>query len=210
MLVAGGLPLPFTMQVFNPYAEERFNRYKTHLTVEEITADVDATMSYPVVVKKTRGSVSSGVFVEADRQGLRQRLQELFENSGFLDNLLLVQTFADGPEYRAVASQGELLLAYQKVSDGLSAHDRNPLHHPTGRAERVLDTAILDELARLTAKIAAVIDLGFYAVDLIRDRERGWQILELNPNPFCYFYNRTNGRDDFTAIYADLLRKYAT
>jgi dihydrofolate synthase/folylpolyglutamate synthase len=209
MLVAAGLPLPFTMQVFNPYAEERFNRYKTHLTVDDIAADVDATMSYPVMVKKTRGSVSSGVFMEIDYAGVQARLQELFSNAGMLDNLLLVQSFADGPEFRAVASQAELLLAYEKVSDGMSAHDRNPLHHHTGRAERVQDASILDELTRLTTKIAAVIDLGFYAVDLIRDRERGWQILELNPNPFCYFYNRTNGREDFTAIYVDLLRKYA-
>ena len=210
MLVAAGLPLPFTMLVFNPYAEERFNRYRTHRTVEAITDDVDATMSYPVVVKKTRGSVSSGVFTEKDRAGVGARLQDLFENAGFLDNLLLVQSFADGPEYRVVATQAELLLAYQKVSDGFSAHDRNPLHHHTGRAERVTDDAVLEELGRLTAKIAGVIDLGFYAIDLIRDHERGWQILELNPNPFCYFYNRTNGRDEFTSIYTDLLRKYAT
>lgn len=210
MLVAGGLPVPFTMQVFNPYAEERFNRYKTHLTVESIADDVDATMSYPVVVKRTRGSVSSGVFIESSRDDVLRRLQELFEYAGLLDNLLLVQAFADGPEYRAVASQDQLLLAYHKTSDGHAVGDRNPLHHHSGRAERVTDAGVLDELERLTAKIAAVIDLGFYAVDLIRDHERGWQVLELNPNPFCYFYNRTNGRSDFTAIYADLLSKYAT
>jgi len=210
MLVAAGLPLPFTMQVFNPYAEERFNRYKTHLTVEDIAADVDATMSYPVMVKKTRGSVSSGVFMETDRAGVVSRLQDLFENAASIDNLVLVQSFADGPEYRSLATQGDLLLAYQKLSDGMPAHDRNPLHHHSGRAERVQDEAILAELARLTTKIAGVIDLGFYAVDLIRDRERGWQILELNPNPFCYFYNRTYGRDDFTGLYVDLLQKYAT
>ena len=83
MLVAAGLPLPFTMQVFNPYAEERFDRYKTHLAVDDIAEDVDATMSYPVVVKKTRGSVSSGVFFESDRAGVTARLQDLFENAGF-------------------------------------------------------------------------------------------------------------------------------
>ena len=33
-------------------------------------------------------------------------------------------------------------------------------------------------------------------------------ILELNPNPFCYFYNRANGRDDFVGIYRKLLGKY--
>ena len=49
-----GLPVPFTMQVFNPYADDRFNRYKTHRTVEEMVADIDARMSYPVLLKRPR------------------------------------------------------------------------------------------------------------------------------------------------------------
>jgi len=44
-------------------------------------------------------------------------------------------------------------------------------------------------------------------VDLI-DSSEGLRILELNPNPFCYFYNRDNGREDFSAIYRQLLEKY--
>ena len=54
--------------------------------------------------------------------------------------------------------------------------------------------------------MAGVVDLGFYAIDLIRDDGGAWWILELNPNPFCYFYNRSNGRGDFVAIYERLLR----
>ena len=33
-------------------------------------------------------------------------------------------------------------------------------------------------------------------------------ILEINPNPFCFFYNRSNGRADFVHIYELLLEKY--
>ena len=55
--------------------------------------------------------------------------------------------------------------------------------------------------------MAGVVELGFYAIDLIRGR-RGFQILEINPNPFCYFYNRDNGRDDFVRIYEQLLTDY--
>ena len=57
--------------------------------------------------------------------------------------------------------------------------------------------------------IADVLDLGFYAVDLIRN-DRGLHILEVNPNPICYFYNQCNGRDDFVSIYRRLLEKYVT
>ena len=59
----------------------------------------------------------------------------------------------------------------------------------------------------LVAEIAPAVELGFYAVDLI-DSSEGLRILELTPNPFCYFYNRDNGREDFSAIYRQLLEKY--
>ena len=59
----------------------------------------------------------------------------------------------------------------------------------------------------LVAQIAPAVELGFYAVDLI-DSSEDLRILELNPNPFCYFYNRDNGREDFSAIYRQLLEKY--
>ena len=69
------------------------------------------------------------------------------------------------------------------------------------------DVELMRSLEELTAHVAAIIRLGFYAIDVIRGEE-GFAILELNPNPFCYFYNRSNGREDFAAIYERLLEKY--
>ncbi len=204
-----GLPVPFTMQVFNPYADDRFNRYKRHRTVDEIVEDVDRHMEYPILIKKYRSSVSQGVYVERSGSAVKSRLQSLFENSGFVDNTVLAQTFVAGREFRAVASQADLLLAYEKQSDRVegTVEDPNPLHESSGRAVRVEDPDLLEAMAELTCRIARVIDLGFYAVDLIGGQD-GLSILELNPNPFCYFYNRSNGREDFVKIYESLLRKY--
>ena len=208
LFAAAGLPVPFTMQLFNPYADDRFNRYKRHRTVEEMVADVEAQTGWPVLVKRSRGSGSQGVHLETDAEGVSRRLQSLFENAGPLDNLVLVQSFVSGQEYRVVATRGELLLAYAKASDGPGGEDLNPLHHPGGRAERVDDEEVLAPLRRLAGEVAGVIDLGFYAIDLIRDDAGAWWILELNPNPFCYYYNRSNGRGDFTAVYERLLREH--
>ena len=209
LLAAAGLPAPLTMQLFNPYADDRFNRYKTHRTIGEMVAAVDAAMTWPVVVKKSRGSVSQGVYLETDAEGAARRLQSLFENAGLLDNIVLAQAFVSGAEYRAVATRGELLLAYAKAGGEPGGEDLNPLHRHGGRAERVTDEEVLAPLRRLAAEVAGVVDLGFYAIDLIRDAGGAWWILELNPNPFCYFYNRSNGRGDFVAVYERLLRDYA-
>lgn len=201
-----GVPVPQTMQAFNPLADARFDRYKTHATVAGIVADAGRRFSYPLVVKKYRSSLAQGVSVEQDSAALEHRLQELFENSGFMDNIVLLQEFVPGPEYRVVASSAEMMLAYAKVSSGDSA-DLNPLHHADGRAVRVTDPELLSRLDELTSQVAAVLELGFYAIDVI-DGPADLRLLEINPNPFCYFYNRSNGRRDFVRVYERLLERF--
>jgi dihydrofolate synthase/folylpolyglutamate synthase len=208
LFVRAGLPTPFTMQVFNPLAADRFNRYKTHLSVEEIGEDVEHRFTYPVVVKKYRSSVSQGVYLEHSEQDLKKRLQNLFEHSSYGDNILLIQAYVQGPEFRAMASRDELLLVYEKQSEEFhNQEDLNPLHQASGRAVKVEDPELLQPLQELVRVVAAVLDLGFYAIDLIR-AEDGFYILEINPNPFCFFYNRDNGRADFVRIYERLFEKY--
>jgi len=203
-----GVPVPQTLRVFNPLADARFDRYRTHASIDQVVQAAEQRFAYPMVVKKCRSSLAQGVYLATDGAGLRGRLGELFENSGFLDNVVLVQEFVPGPEYRIVASGAELLLAYAKVSD--SAGDRadlNPLHQADGRAVRVREAGLLARLRALTEQVARVLDLGFYAIDVI-DGPQGLRVLEINPNPFCYFYNRTNGREDFIAVYMELLARF--
>ena len=207
LFACSDLSMPHTMQVFNPFADARFERYKTHASVEEIGAEVERCFEFPLVVKKYRSSVSQGVYLERNARTLQRRLSTLFEHSGYSDNILLIQAYVEGPEYRIVASQEEVLLAYEKQSEEVAHEDLNPLHQVSGRAVKVEDPELLRSMRQLTGAVAAVVDLGFYAIDLIR-REDGFYILELNPNPFCFFYNRDNGREDFVLIYERLIEKY--
>ena len=153
-------------------------------------------------------SVNSSV-KRVNQEDLQRRLQILFEHSSYSDNILLIQAYVKGPEYRMVASQDELLLAYEKQDEeGPGREDLNPLHQASGQAVKVEDPALLQPMRELASAVAEVVDLGFYAVDLIRAEDH-FCILEINPNPFCFFYNRDNGRADFVRIYERLLDKYA-
>ena len=130
---AAGLPVPDTLKLFNPLADARFDRYKTHATVAEIVEEVVARFEFPLLVKKCHSSLAQGVFLERNATDLGKRLEALFANSGFLDNIALVQQYVAGPEYRVVASRDELLLAYRKESEAVGADgDLNPLHQPQG------------------------------------------------------------------------------
>ena len=204
-----GLPVPDTLKLFNPLADARFDRYKTHATVAEIVEEVVARFEFPLLVKKCHSSLAQGVFLEHNAADLGQRLEALFANSGFLDNIALVQQYVAGPEYRVVASRDELLLAYRKESEAVGADgDLNPLHQATGHAVRVEDAALLAQMQHLTAQVAGVYSLGFYAIDLIHGAD-GFSIIEINPNPMCYAYNRDNGRRDFIRLYERLLTQFA-
>ena len=206
---AAGLPVPDTLKLFNPLADARFDRYKTHATVAEIVKEVMTRFDFPLLVKKCHSSLAQGVFLEHNATDLGQRLESLFANSGFLDNIALVQQYVAGPEYRIVASHDELLLAYRKESEAVGADgDLNPLHQATGRAVRVEDAALLAQMQQLTAQVADVFSLGFYAIDLIHGAD-GFSIIEINPNPMCYAYNRDNGRRDFIRLYERLLTQFA-
>ena len=122
--------------------------------------------------------------------------------------LLLIQAYIEGPEYRIVGSGDEVLLAYQKQNDAaIEGADLNPLHRAGGVAVPVMDKGLLDEFRVLIRALNRVLDLGFYALDLIASRD-GFFVLEVNPNPICHFYNAHNGRGDFVQIYEYLLRKY--
>lgn len=206
LFTQAGLPVPETLVAFNPLADERFSRYRTHTSIDAVVEDVERRFSYPVVVKRNTGSLAQGVFLEGDRRDLKKRLRSLFENSGFLDNLMLVQEYVSGPEYRIVAARNELLLAYEKVSEA-PYRDLNPLHGPTGIAKPVDAPELIEALSSLTARVSGVIELGFYAIDVIRS-SAGFQVIEINPNPMCYFYNLHNGRSDFVGIYEKLIAKY--
>ncbi len=208
LFLQAGVPVPYTLKVFNPFADVRFDRYRTHASVDAIVEDVERQFTYPVVVKRNHGSMAQKVHLETDRDGLTERLQALCETSGYWDNVLLIQAFVSGPEYRIVASRDRVLLVYEKRSnlDG-KTEDLNPLHQAGSSAVRVEDPGLLQLMEEVTRGIAGVIDLGFYAIDLIL-AEDGFAVLEINPNPICFFYNSHNGRSDFVGIYEWLIRTY--
>jgi glutathione synthase/RimK-type ligase-like ATP-grasp enzyme len=207
LFTQASLPVPKTLQIFNPLADARFDEYRTHASVDEVVVGIEGQLDYPVVVKRNQGSLAQGVFLCEDRQALHDRVKELCENSGFFDNILLIQAFVRGREFRAVASRDEMLLGYEKVLDDEATGDLNPLHGAGGEAVPVADRSILDPMRDITRRVSGVLDLGFYAIDLILG-DTGFVILEVNPNPICFFYNQCNGRADFTRIYERLITKF--
>jgi dihydrofolate synthase/folylpolyglutamate synthase len=209
LFLNAGIRVPYTIKLFNPYADERFNRYQEHASVARLIEEIECQISYPLVVKRNLGSFAQGVYLEHNREGLEERLELLFRHSGYLNNILICQSFVAGREYRAVASGENVHLVYEKQGP-LTAEaggDMNPLHRPGGAAVKVTDQDLLKSFHKIAESIGEVLNLGFYAIDAIAGVD-GLSVLEVNPNPVCYFYNESNGREDFVGIYERLLRTF--
>jgi dihydrofolate synthase / folylpolyglutamate synthase len=207
LFLNAGLRVPYTMKLFNPYADERFNRYQEQTSVADLVGAIEARITYPMVVKRNQGSFAQGVYLEHGREGLAERLELLFRHSGYLNNILICQSFVAGREYRAVASGSDVLLVYEKQGPltAETGSDLNPLHRPGGLAVKVEDEGLLKSFTKVAECIAEALPLGFYAIDAIAGVD-GLSVLEVNPNPVCYFFNACNGRSDFVSIYERLLR----
>ena len=72
---------------------------------------------------------------------------------------------------------------------------------------KVDDPELLKSFATVAECISEALPLGFYAIDAIAGVD-GLSVLEVNPNPVCYFYNESNGRSTFVSIYERLLKSH--
>ncbi len=198
------IPQPKTISVFNPHANERFDRYKKHSTVAEIMAAAEDEFDYPIIVKKNRSSLAKGVHLAGSRHNLESTLIKYFWRS----NVVVFQEYIMGTEFRVVSYRGKALHAYEKVEsesldDRIEKSDLNPLHG--GEARKVLDPALMAKFEVITQKIYHDMGITFAGTDIMMDDEGNLRVIETNGNPACAFYNEQHGREDFTQIYMTAL-----
>ncbi|MDO8493561.1 MAG: ATP-grasp domain-containing protein [bacterium] len=78
------------------------------------------TLGYPVIVKPNSGSKGRDVFKAYNKEELREILKIVFENN----NVVLIEEYIAGADYRLVVLNNEVMMAYQRlplavVGDGI-------------------------------------------------------------------------------------------
>ena len=192
---------PFTRSYFNPLHKTEFDEYKQFTDVLSIYNDILANFTFPFIIKKHNSSLSQSVYKIQSPQDLNTTLENYFRPDEFC--ILLVQDFIQGTEYRVIAFDGEVLLAYNKSQkfQNLQLKSLNP-------PQKVTCQKLLEQFNKISQIICKEISVRFIGIDVFVDQSQDLVIIEVNSNPACFYYNKFNGREDFTEVYLKCLQKY--
>ena len=96
--------MPKTKSYLSPYCDERYSQYIENKTISDIIIDIENNFTYPMIIKKNRGSWGTNVFKVTNKISLEKALLTIFnENSNSYDYIALAQSCIDiQNEYRAI------------------------------------------------------------------------------------------------------------
>lgn len=183
---------PKTKMYFNPLASKSFNNYKQFQNIDTLKKDIIISFSYPFFLKKNISSLSKDVHLIRNEEDLENHISRYFTQNS--TNILIIQSQIIGQEYRVISWRGFPLLAYEKGS-------KFSKYKPIARK---LDPAQFQEIAN---KIYKTLNIDFCGIDIIKSNNKLY-VLETNANPACFYYNKHNGREDFTQVYLRCLQEY--
>jgi hypothetical protein len=199
---------PLTRGFLDPSVEEKYDRYRMHGTLESIADDIEQEFSYPLIIKRNKGSQGDRVFRVRSRSGLLRRLRTIYNRrSSHYDYIALAQEYiAIELEYRAVAVAGRLELVYAKDLSGASYEGNlSPLHWNGARARKVTDPLEFKAIADFLEPALRKLPLGWAGFDVARSRDGALSLIEVNARPGFSRYIKDNGDEDIVALYARLL-----
>ena len=202
--------MPQTISFLNPYSDEKYARYLDSATIFGVIEQVEALFSYPLIVKKNRGSWGTNVFKAANRRSLEKGLLDVFNmNSATFDFVGLIQEFIDiEVEYRAIFLNGEYQFAYEKSIDNADfTGNLSPLHWEGSKAALVGDTAVKDALINFCMPMFAKLMVPFCGLDVAQDKQGKLWLIEANSSPGFDHIIKHEGDKIAVQLYETILRQ---
>lgn len=199
LYIQNQIPTPKTFIFHNPNQKQAFQIYSQYDSTHEIISQIESQLDYPLIIKKNISSLSKDVHYIAATDDLKSILNNYFQSQDPV--IILAQEFVIGEEYRLVQLNGDLLLAYNKNNHKFT---KQPLTPP----QKVIDQQILDKFQKITEQIHQSLQINFAGIDLIIDEKDQIRVLETNPNPACFYYNKYNGSEDFIQIYLQCFQQF--
>lgn len=198
--------MPETLSFLDAHIQTRYRNYLQHADLDEIIADIEQTLDYPVVIKMNRGSMGKQVYLCYDQAAIMTSLQTIFDKTiDPYDYLALAQQHIQpGQEFRAIFFRQKLLLCYERAAEKTTFGARH-WDKEGNCARKVTDTSLLDEITQFMQPVWKILDINYVGVDVIKDHIGHWYLLELNSGPTYDHYIQFYGRDDIVALYANIL-----
>ncbi len=200
--------MPKTVSFLNPYTEEKYAQYLNGNTIFSIIEKIEAAFTYPLIVKKNRGSWGSNVFKVENRRSLEKGLLEIFNmSSSKFDFIGLAQEFIDiETEYRVIFLNGEFQFAYEKMMGaGEFSGNLSPLHTAGSKAQYVTNETIKKALNDFCTPLFNKLMIQFCGLDIAQDKQGNLWLIEANSSPGFDHIIRHEGDERVVHLYETIL-----
>ncbi len=190
---------PQTMSFADPDATKHFAHFAKEKSIGEIVDRIESAFSFPVVVKRNRGTQGYNVFICQTRVEIASALEQIYSKQQIeYDHIALAQEYIEpANEYRLIVFNSQLEFAYQKP------------HHlekfgGKKEADLIVDASLLARFETLVQKLTDCYPLSYGGIDVVEDSTGKLFVLEINGSPSYSQFIKKNGDkwvvDMFTKI----------
>ncbi len=200
--------LPNTRAFLSPFCNDKYQKYLNFPDIESILESINETFSLPVIIKRNSGAGGNNVFLCQNLEQVKLYLQQIFNiNSKNYDYIALAQEYIDiSHEYRAVFFNNELLLLYEKnKAEAKFVGNLSPLHWEGAKAVHITETSLISDIKIFVQPIFQEVTLNYAGVDIVRDRNGKYWLIELNSHPSYDIFIRDNSEEIIINLYKKML-----
>lgn len=200
--------MPQTLAFMDVHVPPQYQHYLRYHTREAIIAEIENTLTYPLVVKRNRGALGNNVFLCHNRADVVAALERIYNKAlpGY-DYVALAQEFIPSrQEYRLVCFRGEPVLLYERYA-GDNLFKALYWENAEGRPILVEDEALIREQMAFLQPMFQRLCPGYVGVDLVRSVSGEWVLLELNSGPRVDHFIAFNGPERIVAMYARIVQR---
>lgn len=203
------LPMSTTKSYLDPEAVEEYGEerliFKSQTAIVE---DILESFKFPFIVKMNSGLQGRHVYKCSSKASVAKCVKAIYKKKQEnYDSCIIVQDFIDiKNEYRAILVEGEVVLLYEKVSE-MKTTNLSPLHNDDGRAVIIKDEDIKNDIQRIVDGSPKLKSFGWIGLDIARDYDGKWWVLELNVRPGFSYFLRDNDASYLVSMYEKLLTR---
>ncbi len=208
MLLKDELPMPKTIGYIDPKSDLDLKKYGQFNSIKEIAKNIEQEFEFPVIIKMNSGAQGMHVYKNDSFRRIVRAIKSVFnKRQKNYDFSVIAQQFIEiENEYRAIVLDGEIILLYEKVSKNKNIN-LSPLHNADGKAVIIEDEEVKIKIQEIISKSPKLKDMPWIGLDVAKDFQGNWWIIELNTHPGFSYFIRDNGDEPLVEMYEKVLNR---
>lgn len=201
--------MPKTMGFLDHKVSEEYKHYLEYDSLPAIIAAIEANFSYPLVIKKNRGSMGIHVFLCHNQEETTTAIETVFNpDSPDYDYVVLAQEYVQSKlELRVVFFYGKPVLAYErhfaKVDFGARYWETDD-----GKVIQLDNEHMIRKATDAFLPAITQPGLPYVGLDIIIDEDDNYHLIELNSGPRFTHYVNNHGDKAVVEMYRHILTQY--